>query len=297
MSDLLIRALCRPLAIRIVAATTGGLCAEAAWRHRTSPAVTCALGRGLTAGLLLSTLTTGGERVTIQLQGDGPLGGLTVDAYDDGDVRGYAHQPRAWAGRLMDRRQRLQGLLGREGVVHVTRDIGLRDRYQGQVRLGTGEVDEDIEAYLRESEQIPSALGCEVVLDSAGQVRAAGGFLAQVLPGGNVDRIREAQHGLRTGVLYDLLAAQPAVSAEAIAGALLPGLEFEVLGSRPLRFRCRCSRDRVEGMLRTLSALDLSEMAAEGKAEVTCNYCNEVYLVEGEVLLRLLDEIGPKEKN
>jgi molecular chaperone Hsp33 len=296
MSDLLIRAVCRPLSVRIVAAVTSGLCKEAARRHGTSPAVTCALGRGLTAGLILSTLSTGGERVTLQLQSDGPMKGLTVDAYDDGDVRGYPQVPGAWPDARPSGRLRLAGLVGRDGVVNVTRDLGLKDRYQGQTALYSGEVDEDVEAYLRESEQIPSALGCELVLDGEGGVSAAGGFLAQVMPGGNEELIHKARLGLRAGALYDLL-HEPAVTAERIAAALLPDAEVELLDARALRFRCRCSRERIEAMLKTLPSVDLSEMASEGQAEITCNYCNEQYVIDADTILQLLEETVPKERN
>ena len=103
------------------------------------------------------------RRVTIQVQGDGPLRGVTVDAYDDGSVRGYPLLPEACAAERMDRRQRLADLVGRDGVVNVVRDVGLSERFQGQVSLVTSEIDEDLEAYLRQSEQIPSALGTEAV--------------------------------------------------------------------------------------------------------------------------------------
>jgi molecular chaperone Hsp33 len=296
MTDLLIRAVHRPLSIRIVAAVTTDLCREAARRHETSGAVACALGRGLTAGLLLSTLTKGGERVTVQILCDGPLSGLTVDAYDDGDVRGYPHAPRALPDQDVSRRQRLVDLVGRDGVVNVMRDVGLRERYQGQVRLRNGELDEDIEAYLRESEQIPSALGCEVVFGRDGAVHAAAGFLAQVMPGGSEDRIRELQHALRSGTLYDLLAANGADPA-ALAQHLMGDLQIEVLDQRGLRFRCRCDQKRVEGALMTLGAAELSEMIDEGKAEITCNFCRQAYTLDREALMRIRARVAPKETN
>lgn len=305
MPDQLLRSVCRPLFIRVVTAVTTDLCREAATRHGVSPAAACALGRGLTAALLLSTLTKGGERVTVQIVCDGPLRGLTADAYDDGDVRGYVTDPHAWAGRPLSGRQRLSGLLG-PGVLSVIREMGLNDRYQGQVRIATGEVDEDVEAYLRNSEQVPSALGCEVLLGEDGQVQAAAGFLAQVMPSGRVDLIREAQHRLRTGALYDLLAAGPDPDQLplTLAEALLPGLKsdgesapIEPLDTRALRFRCRCSAARIEAMLATLGATDLDEMIAEGQAEITCNFCGERYVVDRDTLLRIRTQRTPMENN
>ena len=292
MPDQLIRALHRPLNVRLVAALTTSVCQTAGQRHKASAAATCALGRGLTAGLLLGTLTKGGERVTVQVVGNGPLRGITVDAYDDGKVRGSPLEPGAAAERSMAKRQRLADLVGRQGVVNVLRDINLKDRYQGQVSLVTSEIDEDLEAYLRDSEQIPSALGCEVVMDEAGAVLAAGGVLAQIMPDspeGTVSVLREAQHLLRTGELYDLLAsgrADPLSIAQLILGPEL-GPQVEVLDTRPLEFRCRCDRGRIDAMVAGLDMRDLDEMIEEGKAEVICNFCGEVYRLTRDELVAL----------
>ena len=155
--------------VRVCAAITTALVADGARRHQLSPAASRALGRALTSGVLLATLTKGNERVTVQLMGDGPVGSLTVDANGSGDVRGYALHAQAGADFGVDRN--VADLVGRRGVVNVLRDLGLKELYQGQTSLVTGEVDEDIEAYLRTSEQIPSALGCDVLLDDSGTHR------------------------------------------------------------------------------------------------------------------------------
>jgi molecular chaperone Hsp33 len=280
---------------------TTELCQTAARRHQASPAAACALGRGLSGSLLLATLTRGGERVTIQLVGNGPLKGITVDAYDDGSVRGYPLVPQACADRSMSKRQILANLIGRSGVVNVVRDVGLAERFQGQVPLVTSEIDEDIEAYLRQSEQIPSALGCELVMDEAGQVVAAGGVLIQSLPEAPTQTavaLRQAQHALRGGDLYDRLRDGSATPLE-LAKVLLPGHEadIEIQDQRPLLFRCRCDRGRIEAMIGGQPVADLDEMIAEGKAEVTCNFCGEVYLVERDDLLRLREQKQARQKN
>ncbi len=247
--------------------------------------------------MLLATLTQGGERVTLQFSGDGPVRGLTVDAYDSGDVRGYPTVPGAWPERSMAGRQRLQGLLG-DGIVNILRDIGLSERYQGQVSLANGEIDEDIEAYLRRSEQVPSALSCEVVMDQAGAVLAAGGLLAQVMPGGHEDRIWTLQQALRSGGLYEALKEAGADATPAgLMHALLPDLEIELQDHHELRFQCRCSKERIEGMLTTLGLVDLDEMIAEGFAEITCNYCNQTYHVMAETLSRIRERNSPRENN
>jgi molecular chaperone Hsp33 len=291
MSDLLIRAIHRTLNVRIVAAIATEVCQDAARRHRCSPAAACALGRGIVGGYLLATLTRGGERVTIQVQADGPLRGVSIDAYDDGLVRGYPLAPQECADQRMDRRQRLADLIGRDGVVNILRDVGLQERFQGQVSLVTSEIDEDIEAYLRQSEQIPSALGCELIFDGEGQIVRAGGVLLQAMPDAPEETkavLHEAQHILRSGELYDFLAAGPQ-TPQALASLLLGiyGDQVEVQDQRQLQFRCRCDRGRIEAMLGGLPDCDLDELIGEGKAEITCNFCAAVYQFDKDELNEL----------
>ncbi len=297
--DHLIRTIAPSSSVRVAVAITSDLVADAARRHELSPAATCAVGRALTSGLLLATLTKGGERVTVQLVGDGPIGSITVDATDTGDVRGYAQHPDA-GPPLTIGRVRVADTLGRHGVVNVLRDLGLKELYQGQVSLVTGEVDEDLEAYLRASEQVPSALGCEVLLDAAGAVRSSAGVLVQALPGGDPESVREVQHALRTGRLYDLLAAGER-DARALAGQLYVAEPLEIVGEeRSVRFQCRCSRERIGDMLQLLTTVDLDEMIAEGKpAEVTCNFCNARYRIDTPELERIRSRIagGPRQSN
>jgi molecular chaperone Hsp33 len=297
--DHLIRAIDREANLRVAVAVTTEVVTEGATRHQLSPAATCAVGRALTSGLLLATLTKGGERVTLQLVGDGPIGSITVDATDTGNVRGYAQHPQAGAS-LEDGRCAVAETLGRHGVVNVLRDLGLKELYQGQVALVTGEVDEDVEAYLRASEQVPSALGCEVLLGTDGRVRAAGGILVQALPGGDPTSVREVQHALRTGRLRELL-ARGERSARAIAEQIYGGGPLEVIGEeRHVRFQCRCSQERIGDMLALLGTVDLDEMIAEGKpAEVTCNFCNTHYRIERSELERIRQQVagGPRQSN
>jgi molecular chaperone Hsp33 len=308
MSDLLVRGIDRAAGLRVVVAVTTDLVREAARRHGAEGLGACALGRALTSSLLLATLTKGDERVTLQLQGDGPVGGITADA-TAGEVRGYlTHADRA--RRPCDGRGRVVEVLGRHGVVNVLRDLGLKERYQGQIALITGEVDEDVEGYLRTSEQVPSALGCDVVVEG-GEVIAAAGVLVQALPeeiAGHAasmpseprgeSPVRAAQHALRIGVLWEALqrgGASPRQLAETIYGGPL-----EFLDERQLRFACRCSRDKVEESMTLLGTVDLDEMIAEdGQAEVTCNFCNTRYLIDREGLERIRDVVakGPRERN
>src|SRR5262245_31723382 len=141
MHDHLIRAIARKANVRVASTVTTGVVIDGARRHQLSPAATCAMGRALTSGLLLATLTKGGERVTVQISGDGPIGTITVDATDAGDVRGYAARPHAGPALASPAdRCTVADTLGRVGVVNVLRDLGLRELYQGQVALTSGEI-------------------------------------------------------------------------------------------------------------------------------------------------------------
>lgn len=301
MTDRFARAVHRDLNLRLVAILAPELCRLAARRHRATPAASCALGRGLLSAILLSTANPTRERVTVQLLADGPLKGVIADAYEDGQVRGYPLDPEACPDEPMDRRQILAKLIGRDGLVNVVRDIGVRERVQGQVNLVTSEIDEDVEAYLRQSEQVPSALGCELVMDNAGGILAAGAVLLQLMPDSPPSTqvlLREAQMALRGGELFDALKAGVAGPMDLVRLVLGPhAAGAELIDEQPAEFRCRCDRGRIEALVRALDPAELDGMIEEGRSEITCNFCNEVYVLSREDLLRIRGERAPQPSN
>jgi molecular chaperone Hsp33 len=269
---------------RAVMVVSTGVAREAARRHGAVGAAAVALARGLTSGLLLATLTKDDERVTLQVLGDGPLGGLTVDASASGTARAYVKNPAVrlppappGAGRLA-----LGPGIGASGLVSVVRDLGLRENFSGQTPLTTGEIDEDVEHYLTASEQIASALRCEVALDASGAVVAAAGVLVQALPGGDgADDVAAARERLGGGALLRALAGARDGDALALLRAALGGGEapaLTVLDVRPVRFHCPCSRERAGASLAMLGPAEIEAMVIEdGKAEVICNFCRARY--------------------
>ena len=289
---------------RVVIVTSTDVAREATRRHRAGGSTAVALGRGLTAGLLLATLTKDEERVTLQVLGDGPLGGITVDASAAGTARAYVKNP---AVRLPPARSGVQRLslgpaMGTVGVVSVVRDLGLRETFSGQTALLSGEIDEDVAHYLRKSEQIASALRCEVVLWPDGDVAAAAGILVQALPGTEgVAEVEAARAQLEAGgALLDALSQAhtrepPAGGAAALLKSVLGRHlgELLLLDVRPVRFHCPCSRERAGASLALLGPAELAAMVVEdGKAEVICNFCRARYDFSDGELETIRREVG-----
>jgi molecular chaperone Hsp33 len=285
VGDEIIRCTADGGAVRVVAVTATDVAREAIRRHGATGASAIALARGLTSGLLLATLTKDRERVTLQLLGDGPLGGLTVDATSEGTARAYVKDVDAPVGADVGtgRRPILARAIGATGVVSVIRDLGMRESFRGQTSFASGEIDEDCERYLNESEQIDSAIRCETVLAPDGTLGAAAGILVQALPGGRGAAIvRTARERLLAGALRDALAkahtpgagtpTDPGTLVDEALGDLLGA--WHVLDARPVHFHCPCSRERAGASLALLGAAELGDMILEdGKAEVVCNFC------------------------
>src|SRR6188768_1622691 len=290
--DEIVRCVLAELPVRVVAALTTGVAREAARRHQAGPAGAVALGRGLTAGLLLATLTKDDERVTVQVLGDGPLGGVTVDAKGNGSARAYVKHPGAGAIGAGVRRASLAAAVGRSGVVSVIRDVGLGENFSGTTTIDSGEVDEDVERYLTDSEQIESALACETTAAADGAVIASAGILVQALPGEASIEVALARGLFADGALARVVAGagDGLASGEDLVRAVFEGRlgAFRVLDRRPARFFCPCSRPRAGDSLAMLGDADLSAMIlSDGKAEVICNFCRARYHFDETELERI----------
>jgi len=281
--DQIIRCLLENGRARVVAATTTQTVREITRRHNALGVAAVALGRAVTSGLLLATLTKDEEQVTLQILGNGPLGGITVDARSSGRVRGYLRHVDGvpWVGASQPARLSLAEAVGKQGVVNVVRDLGLAQNYAGQTALQTGEIDSDIEHYLATSEQIDSVLRCDTLVDGEGGVVASAGVLVQTLPqaGGEplVEFIRQTWDEQR---LSQVLLEAPGVDAESLARRLLAPISetLQILDSRPVTFACTCSRARAAATLEMLHEEDLRAMILEdNQARVGCNFCGEQY--------------------
>ena len=287
--DEIVRGVLVEAPVRVVAAVTTGVAREAARRHQAGVAGAIALGRGLTAGFLLATLTKDDERVTLQVLGDGPLGGVTVDAKGSGTARAYVKHPGAGA-IAPGTRPSLAAAIGRSGVVSVIRDVGLRENFSGTTAIGSGEIDEDVERYLTESEQIESALACDTAAADDGRVTGSAGILVQALPGEGSIEVALARGLFADGALARIVAPGLPPSGEDLLRAVFGGRlgEIRVLDRRPARFFCPCSHARAGDSLAMLGGADLSAMILDdGRAEVICNFCRARYEFDEAELERI----------
>ncbi len=293
MASSLLRFIALDEDFRLVACENTALVREAAARHGLRGLAAVALGRALGAVQLLATLSKGDERVTLQIIGDGPLRGVMADAWSDGRARGYVSEA-VDEPASPDVRPRVSKVLGRRGTITLYRDMGLKDLYQGTGELIQGEIDEDVESYLRVSEQVPSAVGCEVLLDESGEVSRSVAFLVQGMPGTKEqegDFVREAQHRLRTGLLRQhLLAGETDLAL--MAATLVEGALLRQLSETPLRFECPCNHERVTRALTTLGPEELEAMAEKDEGtELACQFCSMVYPVSAEELRSLASSL------
>ncbi len=257
-------------------------------RHGTAPTATAALGRMLTGAGLLGVALKRGQTVMVQIQGDGPLGGALVMSDAEGTVRGYVANPDVHLPLTARGKLDVGGAVGR-GTLHVTLDLGLRVPYHGSVPLVSGEIAEDLASYLVVSHQIPSVVALGVLVAPTERVMAAGGLIVQVMPGADervVDYLEERAQVLPAVTSMISKGQTP----EEMVDALLGTIVSRVVERGPVRFRCRCSRRKVQHVLISLGDTELREILAEqGQVEVLCNFCSARYVfgdddVEGLIL-------------
>lgn len=291
VEDYLVRVMTKEGNIRALACVTTGIVNDLCRRHGTSPTASAALGRALTGGALMGALLKTGQRVSLKFEANGPLQKILVEADANGAVRGCVGVPEADAPPK-DGKLDVAEVLGRAGFLTVTKDLGLKEPYRGLVQLYTSEIAEDLAYYLAESEQTPSAVGLGVYVEPDGTVSAAGGFLIQSLPPADellIDQLMEKIGQLTS--ITDLL--REGKTPEDLLAQLFSGISYTVLEKRALAFQCSCSREKIERVLISLGKEELEGLVAKNEpAEITCEFCREVYRVELYELAGLLGEVS-----
>ncbi|OFX30176.1 MAG: hypothetical protein A2Z07_09465 [Armatimonadetes bacterium RBG_16_67_12] len=282
MTDVLVRAIAAGGAVLGCAAITTNLTEEARERHGTLPTATAALGRGLAAAAMLGAGLKARQTVMVRVLGDGPLGPMIVESTADGAVRGYVTNPLTDLPPTASRKLDVGGAVGRRGTFHVTRDLGLRDPYQGSVPLVSGEIGEDLAAYLVSSEQVPSVAAVGVLVAPGGGVMASGGLLLQVLPGAPPSIPLYLEERARTIPAVTQMVTSGA-SPEEMLGAALGELSVSVSERRSVRFACRCSAQKVAQVIAALGHDECERLLNdEGRVEVRCRFCAERYVFGAE---------------
>ena len=247
--------------------------------HGLSPVAAAALGRTLCAASLLGeAMKEENASLTIRVSGGGPLGSVVAISDHEGFVRGYVENPKLELPLRADGKLDVGGAVGRDGLLTVSRDIGLKEPYIGSVELVSGEIAEDLTRWLLTSDQVPSACGLGVLVDTDRTIRAAGGFLVQLMPGAPEDYIDRLEENIF--LMDQLTTVLDEDGAEALFGQVLKGFERHIVAEAPVGYRCPCSRERVDEALSVIDPAELREMLGEGRDfEISCQFCDRVYTV------------------
>lgn len=292
MKDYVIRATAGDGQIRAFVATTKGMVEKARELHQTTKVATAALGRTLTATSMMGLMMKNdGDKLTVIIKGNGPIGNVLATSNSKGIVKGYVDNPNVVVPDYENGKLNVAAAVGTEGTVRVTKDLGLREPYNGSYPIVSGEIAQDLTYYFAVSEQTPSvvALG---VLTKEEEVEHAGGFIIQLMP----DAVEETIAKLEANVakldsITNMLKAGN--TPEDILNIVLDGLNPQILDKCEVGFECECSKERVEGVLISLGKQQLSEIIEEDKqAEIGCQFCNTKYVFDEEQLNSILDKMN-----
>lgn len=288
MEDYIVRGTAADNQIRVFAATTRVLVEEARKAHNTSPVATAALGRLLTGGVMMGSMMKGDkDLLTLQIQCNGPIKGLTVTADSQGNVKGYAYNPNVMLPPS-DKGKLDVGKALDLGVLSVIKDMGLKEPYMGQTQLVSGEIAEDLTYYFATSEQVPSAVALGVLMNKDNTVKRAGGFIIQLMPfaeDGLAEKLEEKLKNMEP--ITALL--EKGMTPEDIIDSVLGEFGVEIMDTLSAQFYCNCTKERVEKAIVSVGAKELNEMIQEGKPiEVNCHFCNKNYTFSIEELKEIL---------
>ena len=292
MKDLITRAMTKDGLVNAVAISSTGIVERARQMHKMLPTATAALGRLLSAASMMGNMQkTEDGSITLQIKGGGPLGTLLAVSDAEGNVRGYVDHPQISLLEKYRGKLDVGAAVGADGMLTVIRDLRMKEPYVGSVALVSGEIAEDITQYFVQSEQIPTACALGVLIDTDQSVRAAGGYLIQLLPGAGEDTIAKVEGGIY---------AAPSVTNQLrddpdpanLLRTVLSDFDLEILETMPIEYRCYCSRERTERALLSLGSKELEDILREqGKTDLTCQFCDRIHSFSGEELRRMIDEL------
>lgn len=287
MRDHLVKALAFDGQVRAYAAVTTNLVSEAQQRHDTWATASAALGRTLTGAQLFATMFKGDNKLTVKIEGDGPMGAIVADADAQGDVRGYVRQPHVDFDLNAYGKLDVARAVGDNGTFSVVKDLGMRDHFTGEVPLASGEIGDDFAYYFAASEQVPSTVGLGVLVNPDHSIRAAGGMIVQMLPGAAETTIAHIEKNISKAASITSL-VDAGHTPESMLEAWLDTPDIKMTETMDLAFTCSCSRERFANGIASLGAEEIDAMIAEdGFAEATCHFCGAAYHFNQEELTAL----------
>ena len=292
MKDYLVRGMSLDGFVKMVAIRSTQLVRRGAQIHKTTPNATAAFGRALTATSMMGNAQKVEDgSMTLQIRGGGPIGTLTCVSDATGNVRGVVTQPNVPLVEKYPGKLDVGATVGTDGTITVIRDLQMKEPYIGSVALVSGEIGDDVTAYFAESEQIPTACGLGVLVDTDSTVKVAGGYLIQLLPGAPDEVIDKVENGIkRAGAVTAMLEA--GLTPEDILGQVCGELGVTFLETTEVEYRCYCSRERVTAALISIGREELTQIVQEGKPfPVECQFCDTVYSFTPEDVAQLLEKI------
>ena len=288
MSDYMVRATAANAMVRLFVCSSKELVEHARKIHNTTPVVTAALGRLLTAGAMMGSMLKGEkDLLTVQIKSSGPIGGLTVTATPEGKVKGYPIHADVDIPLKSNGKLDVGAGMG-IGVMNVIKDLGLKEPYVGQTVLQTGEIGDDLTYYFATSEQVPSSVGVGVLVDRDYTVKQAGGFIVQLMPFATDDVVAQLEENLST--IHSVTAMfEEGLTVEEIVAKIFSGMEFEISEKRDIGYECNCSKEKVTKAIISIGKKDIKEMIDDNKPiEVNCHFCNTNYVFSVEELKAML---------
>ncbi|MDP3386493.1 MAG: Hsp33 family molecular chaperone HslO [Eubacteriales bacterium] len=289
----IIRGIDKNITFRFFAVDTKEVVEQARIYHNTTPVASAALGRVLTAALMMGfTLKNKEDKITVRINGGGPLGTILVTADSMGHVKGYVDNPQVDLDATDFGKLDVGGAVGKDGFIQVTKDMGLKEPYSGSSMLVTGEIGEDVAAYFYNSEQQPTVVGLGVLVDKDHSIKSAGGFMLQLMPGLNDDEITAVETSIaKINNVSSFFEKEK--NLEEIMGALLPDFELNITEKALVSYRCDCSFERMREVLVSLGEKEIEDIIEEDKkAEIHCHFCNKKYQFDEDDLKDMLDKIA-----
>lgn len=275
--------------LTVIAADTTDIINRMEQIHQTSAVTSAALGRLLTAASMMGAVLKGRDNsLTLRLNGNGPAGSLIAVSDSEGNVRGYVANPVVEIPLNDKGKLDVAGAVGKDGSLTVMKDLGLKEPYIGQVPIVSGEIAEDLTHYFATSEQVPSVCALGVLVNPDLSIKAAGGFIVQLLPTAlddTIDRVEECIKGIEP--VTQMLTS--GMTAEDICRHVLKTFELDILDTSNPEYRCTCSKDRVSKALLTLGREELKDMAKEKSTEVSCHFCEKKYVFSSEEMRKLAE--------